>query len=519
MSDWETEELIRESERLVSSVNDSDEYLRMAPAETGSAHRDSATMRTRLSEAGIPEPEHLRRGYASFSVSEDEMLVTGYFYPPEDIEYPVELAEVERKLESLGVIEGIEWETIRDAIWRCNTERREILDVAVARGREATENVPAHIGLRKTLVRKAMAAQKPIVESGRADWRSVSPFFVVEKDTVLARDMPEQKGEDGRTVLGRTIACTTRHRPVLKPGANVYKRGEYYRASVDGRFEWGKDYFRVNEVLELLQDVDYSTGHIDFPGDVILHKAVRDGFRIHAGGSVLCLETLDASDVRCGGDLVARRGIIGRNSATVEVGGSIEARYIENCRVSARGSIKSHVGIVNSQVSCLDTIETGIEGIIMGGKLTALSGLRAHQIGGKMGTRTEIRCGIDFEAQNRMSWIQDRSTQIAFRIGEIRTRKKRAGEKGNTTLCESLTETEGKLAEGLRKLQDAALALLDKLDKNDAAVVEATGYIHAAVYVEICHVGHQVEHPVRGVRLSLDKSSGRIKVERGSRAR
>ena len=519
MSDRETLDLIKESEQLLSSVDSAEGLLQSIIDESGV---DAAQFdRSVLGQSPSAEVETGadRAGYASFVLSEDEMSVTGYFYPPEGEAEPIALEEVERKLGSIGVVHGIDRDTIRDSVFRCNTERREVLDVVVARGDAAENAVPAHIGLRKKLLREAHAALKPKAtdgSAGRVDHRAISPFLIVEKGSVLARDIPAVSGKEGTTVLGRSVPAGVDTRPALKPGHNVRKKGSYYLADVDGRFEWGKNFFRINEVLELKQEVDYHTGHIDFPGDVILHKPVRDGFRVHAGGSVLCLETLDASTVQCEGDLVARRGIIGRGTASVEVGGNVDTRYIENCTISAKGSVRSHSGIVNSVVSSFETIETGPEGIIIGGKLTALSGVRAYQIGSKLGTRTEIRCGVDFKAQNHMAWIQDRVTHIAFRLGEVRNQIARARKAGDDEGVSRLEETEQKLTAGMQKLQDAAMALLDKLDRDDSAVVTATGCMHASVYVEICHVAYQNDHPIHGVRLSLDKEAGKIRVERGS---
>ena len=504
MDEREIDELIRRSEEFVTSLE-------------GSAATDSESGRSgldlfELDDAIAKHAEPVRPGYAAFQISDDEMTATGHFYPPEGTEAPIELEAVERQLEQLGVVYGIDREALQNAIWSCNSDGREVLDVPVARGSKPTDAMAAHIGLRKELTGRHRKNRKSPDSPGRIDYREQSPFVIVSEGTVLARDIPRREGKPGYTVLGTELPPKTITPRSWKPGPNVTRKGKYYRAAVDGRFEWSSSEFRVNKVLEVHHEVDYSTGHIDFPGDVILHKAVRDRFRVHAEGSVLCMETLDASDVRCGGDLIARRGIIGRNEATLFAGGDIETRYIENCRVSARGDVRANAGIVNSVVNSLGAIRTGKEGIIVGGELCALAGVEAQQIGSRMGTRTTIRCGVDFEAAERLARLQERSTEIVFRLQEVRNRIAQHPER-----AERLSGTKEKLETALQRLQDTAPELLNQLDKDESATVRARRRLHAGVYIEICHVGYQTTYPLPGAILKLNKFRGAIEVETGAR--
>lgn len=81
----------------------------------------------------------------------------------------------------------------------------------------------------------------------------------------------------------------------------------------------------MNEVLEIDDDVDYKTGHINFPGDVIIRGEVKDGFKVHSRGSIFCAKTLDASEVISGKDLIVQQGIIGRNKGIIQVEGKLKA--------------------------------------------------------------------------------------------------------------------------------------------------------------------------------------------------
>ncbi len=499
MSERDIDELLRKSEELAESISSlHEEPVHGAADPVGEEVRQDNLEILGRAPAETP-------AYVSFSVTEDHMKAMGHFYPPVGSAEGLSMDAVTERLQERGISFGVDWEAVKEAVRRCNTDREEIHDVVVAKGRKPKSTVPAHIGLKKDLLRQGRQNRAARAEDEQIDYRSLSPFVIVGEGDVVARDIPESEGKNGSTVFGEEIPCATEERPRLKPGRNIRSEGGYYKADVDGRLEWGTDYFRVNQVLELKEGVDYKTGHIDFPGDVIIHKPVRDRFTVHAGGSVYCMETLDASEVVCGGDLVARRGIIGRNAGVVKVEGSVRAKYIENCYVEARGAVQVESGIVNSFVNSLDTVRTGKRGIVVGGRIYALHGLRAAQLGTSMGPKTEIYCGIDFTVSHRLKWVQDKSTEIAFQLQQVKTKLTQEPESRDRLL-----QAKQKLEEGLRKLQESAQQLVGKLDKDDTASVCATGDINTGVYIEISHVSYQVDRPRRKQCFKLDKRLGRV---------
>ncbi len=514
MNREEIERAIRESESLLESVEKTTPFSDAPSNRQGKASEkrregppdapEGPPSRMKSPPSGTFEPEPpAQPGFVSLELSDDEMLVTGHFYPPEPRNGdPVNVDQVADQLEELGVTFGVEWENIRDAIWRCNTEGREILGVPVARGREPEDTVEAHIGLRKELIRQAKRNRTPRERDGQIDYRSVTPFLILNKGTVLARDIPRREGIPGSTVLGEERACSTRTPPVMKPGENISRRGRYYVAAVDGRFVWDKEQFDVHEVLEITGEVDYSTGHIDFPGDVILHKGVKDRFIVRAGGSIFCKETLDATSVECAGDLIANRGIIGRDEATIHVGGKVETRYIENCQLTANGSVHALVGIIHSTIRTTGKVETGRDGKIVGGNMVALEGVSAHETGSEMGTYTEIVCGIDFHTADRLEWMNDKSTDIAFKLEQLRSGRMK------TSSDDEYAATEQKLSELLERLQESAQELLAGLDRNEEATITVTGTMHPGTFLEICHVGRKVTEPQTRVCVSLNKWQG-----------
>lgn len=489
-----TDDVLRESAGILKDLESFD----MGTDDPASAESmDEAVRAERLRKLQRADLEE-RDGYVAVTVSEDGMAATATFYPPIGNGAPVAKESVMQLVADKGVSHGILESEISNALLACTTERREIGNVEIAHGKEPVTARSAHIALRQSLFRDF---RKRPAKEGRVDYRSISRFVLVEEGELLAKVIPEQGGRAGFTVYGEELAFAKRKVRSPRPGKNVARDGERFYATIAGRLEWDQSGFSVLPVLELTEDVDYHTGHIDFPGDVVLHKEVRDNFKIHAEGSVFCMGTLDASDVSCGGNLVARSGIIGRNKAVLRVGGSVQAKYIENCDLEAGGNVRAEVAIVNSSVNALGAVTTGPRGVIVGGTLYAVEGVRAAQCGTATGPKTSIHCGTDYKAAHRLKWVQDKNLEVALQLERVRGEK---GDGGDARLA----ETEARLEAALEKLQSAAEQLVVKVDRNDAAQVEVSGTVFPGTYLEICHVAHEVHRERRRARFALNKRRG-----------
>ncbi len=449
-------------------------------------------------------------GGIDIRISADRMAAVADFSPSAGTGAQIELASVGEKLAAMGVRFGIDWDAINSSILACTTSRKRVANVEIARGRKPAEEVDSHLEIEPSLLRKRVSDEP---QTRTVDFKALSPFEVVKKGGTLALMVPRTEGEAGIDVTGVAVAYGRSTRKSLRPGKNTLTEGDRVVAACDGKFVTGEDSFWVSEVLEIPGDVDYSTGHIDFPGDVIVHGQIKQGFMVKAGGSLTCAKTIDASEISCGGDLVTDQGILGRIQSTVKVGGQIHAKFIENCYVEAGGDVHASTGCLNSVVNTLGAITTGPKGVIIGGKLWAQKGVTAFQIGSPAGVRTEICCGEDYRAQQKLAWIRDRNTELVLKLKEVEARLA-STEKGNPRLV----QTRDKLRIAIEKMNDSAKSLNAFLQRNKEAAVTARGDLHQGVLVEICHVPFQVAKPLSGVRLVLDATSLFISTQRLGKA-
>jgi uncharacterized protein (DUF342 family) len=500
--DYIIEDLINSVGNILDDIQSSDFEVK---GTTEAKKRIENEMQRKEFEALAFEEQVSVDGVVEIRISKDDMQVFADFYHPGGSGNDITEEDVRDKLASYGVVHGIEWETVREAIGRCNDEQVQINGAVIARGTKPVDEVPKQYVIEERLKTKKSI---PRDENERIDFKKLTSYTLVSKGDVLAKVVPKKEGVLGKTVKGELVPY--RKAPIVpkRPGKNTVIEGETVVAAADGRFEIWNNHFWIHEVFEVFGDVDYHTGNITFPGDIIIHGRVNDGFTVEAEGSISCKGTLDASVVTCKRDLLVNRGIIGRKKGTIHVGGEIRAKYIENSYVEADGPIYIETGILHSIVSTRDCLEMPKRSIIAGGKIYSQNGVRAGQIGTKMGIKTEIHCGVDHKIQQNLEWIRDKSVALATKLSQIEDRAKAEPQKAPV-----LDEMKRKIKEYIHKLNRTARTLVVQLDKNRKAEVVVLGTVFPGVYIEICRKPYVVSHEINGVRFFLNRERGAVDVE------
>ncbi len=225
--------------------------------------------------------------------------------------------------ESLNMFHEIFRPAGKDLIYEGkNEEMVQVTGKIVARSKKPINEIPEHLVIKEKLIEEKSGIEP---ESLRVDYKELSSFVMVKKGDVLAKLIPKKEGVLGSTVRGEAITYKKAEIRKVKPLKNVIREGDSVVAGCDGIFKYDSPNFWVNEVLVIQKDVDYRTGHIKFPGDIVIYGEIMDGFKVNCRGTLFCKKTLDASEVVCKDDLVVDRGIIGRKKGTVKAGGRIRA--------------------------------------------------------------------------------------------------------------------------------------------------------------------------------------------------
>lgn len=145
--------------------------------------------------------------------------------------------------------------------------------------------------------------------------------------------------------------------------------------------------------MEIKGNVDYSTGNINFVGDVDIQGDICSGFRVKALGNITVNGVVEACKVEAGGDITLQKGVKGDMQAVIQSHRNIYAKYLESCTIYVRENLQSDC-IINSNIYSDGSIHVDSgRGAIIGGSIRAAKSVNAKIVGSKAECRTFIRLG------------------------------------------------------------------------------------------------------------------------------
>lgn len=445
-----------------------------------------------------------RDGYAELHPSEDGLHLRCTFYPPMEGGQLLTVEYMEILLQQAGITSGILWDAISETIFTCNTEGRIQRDVLIAQGEPPVEAVPEHIALKSRLLHRKTADD--LDKGGRADYKELRSYITVQKDEPLGKVIPEKEGKAGITIYGKPIPPAKKQIRILKPGKNISIRDGIVYAEHDGLFVLEGDTFRVEESLEIKGDVDYSVGHIEFPGDVLIHGDIHDGFNISATGTITCMSTVDASEIFTKKDFIAKQGIIGRGKGIVRAAGSITAKFIENCTVEALGNITLQGGLFHCQTAALGDIDLGDKGRVVGGSMRAYRNIRCGSAGNQAQAPTSLYGGINFVVERRLRFVEEKQSAATKSLQEVEKNLRHKA-------TEKLFQLREELKQSIEKLQKLSSELLASLYNPEDVTITVYGKVYPGVMVFMGGASFLVEQEAMGVVFRFDRGAMKVRME------
>jgi len=456
-----------------------------------------------------PEILYIRQGdqkdgYAEVSVGADKMRATANFYPPapggQFLTYP----NIAARLGDFNITAGVLHDLIQSSIFQANSTHLPVKGVVIAQGTPPVEEVPEHFVIRKDLLER-----KPEIdpEIARIDWHSISAFTIVKTKEPIARRIKKVDGVPGLDVSGQESPFHTRHMQAFSAGKNVIEHPAGLFAGKSGRLSIDdKGTISIEEVLVLKKGVDFTTGNITFPGDIILQGKIADGFKIYSGGSLAASDVVDVTEIVCKKDLIAQSGIEGGTKGAVRIGGNLNARYIQNCRAAVRGDVTVSGSIMQSRIYTMGSIIMGESGKLVSSECIAIGNIKAFNVGSPHGPHTYIRCGTDFTVQQELDIANEQLKHLSLKLKQAEEVYKM---EPLPDLAQFIEEARARKAEIANRIP----TYLPRIDKNDNAYIEVRGSIFPGTEIEICHVSFSVTKLMKQVVFRLDKAKGTIVTE------
>jgi hypothetical protein len=393
------------------------------------------------------------------------------------------------------------------AIEKTLSEKYYCTDIVIAKGNIPTAGRDASIIYHFDT---GNSARPELKEDGTVDFFKLNLLHHCTKGQVLAEIEPEIKGEDGIDVYGNVTPAREVKKASFAHGRNleISEDGLKLISLVDGHASLVEGQVFVSDVYSV-QDVDTSTGNIEYHGNVEVKGNVCENFSIKTDGNVFVSGVVEGAVIEAGGDIIIARGMHGQNKGRLYAGGNVIAKFISAADVEAEGFVEAEQ-ILNSMVTAVEVhVEAG-KGLINGGKVVAKSEVNVKNAGSPMGTNTVIEVGTDSEAKKRLAELQksvgEKSQAVTRmkRVIEDTGAKIRSGVKLSVDqlknakmLGDTLQQTQKQVAEELKEIEK-----LDKLLKgSENAHIDVHGTMYQGVVISISGAALNIKNEYTYCRL------------------
>lgn len=411
-------------------------YLQVAPPTDGgepvsvveimdylSARNISYNSQAIYALAGKKEPvkvkldneKHLeeRESY-KLELSADKMQAVVRFYPPSKNGEKMSKSEFISDLNFKGIKFGI----LEDAIDSYFNKRRFCEDIVVAVGEPPRHGDDARI---EYYFSTDLKARPTLKEDGSVDFFHLNTISHCHKGDVLAKLFPEDPGDVGTNVMGERLKPREVKKKKLKFGRNITLSEDKLTitSDVDGHVTLVDDKVFVSDVLTV-ENVDNSTGDIDYEGSVQVNGNVCANFTVKARGNIEVSGVVEGAYLEAGGDIIIARGMNGMGRGELKANGNIVAKFMENTTATARGYVSAE-SILHSNVQAGDEVTvSGRRGFITGGKVCASNSVTVKTLGSAMGADTIVEVGADPTLKSRIIDLQKEIAEAARVVKSVK---------------------------------------------------------------------------------------------------
>jgi hypothetical protein len=300
---------------------------------------------------------------------------------------------------------------------------------------------------------------------------------------------------------------------VLKHGNNIEisEDGTRLTSMVEGHVELVEDTVFVSDVLTV-ENVDPSTGNIEYEGNVQVNGNVSTNFSIKAKGDILVKGVVEGASLQAGGNIVIVRGMNGMGRGVLQAEGNIIAKFLENATAYAGGYVTSE-SILHSKVQAGEEVNVdGKRGFITGGTVSAAGCISVKTLGSEMGAHTVVEVGSDPKIKTTIEQLtkqieEDQKTLEHIQPVLVSAKQKMAkGIKLNAEQLQNLqalAKMNAQKTEAINKARTELEQLQKRVDNNHDMVVKVKGMAYPGAKICIGDVSMVVQknaHYCRFVR-------------------
>lgn len=324
-------------------------------------------------------------------------------------------AALQALLTERGVVTGI----LTDVVAQTAANPQYSVPILVAAALEPVAGVPGRVQYHFPRSREA---RPQLLPNGSVDYKQLGLIHNVRAGDVLCTKIPATPGTPGMDVTGQPIAPKQAAEAVLPVGKNtsISQDGLCLLAATDGQVDQVNRSVCVQNVFEVSENVDLSTGNIHFLGNVVVKGNVFSGFEVNAEGNVTVKGCLEGGVIKAGGNVVIQEGVNGKNVGRVEAEGDIRCKYVQNATLVSFLNIETGM-CINSTIQAGGNVRiVGAHAGILSSRITARNSIECRDIGSATATQESIlEVGSDPHNLLRMDTLPKEITAVQKNLGDL----------------------------------------------------------------------------------------------------
>ena len=315
-------------------------------------------------------------------------------------------------------------------------------EVVIAKGRSPQHGEDGYLLFEPGL---DPAAEEPETRTdgkadGAVDFYNQSAFTIVMDNQIIGRLVDPTAGVDGFDVTGKVLAARNGRPLELKVDPTILLDREHRLvAQASGIIDYHGGRIRILEELDIADNVDFSTGNIDFPGDVSVGKGIKDRFRVKVGKSLVVRELVEAATLTCAVDCTLQRGMAGRGKGTITTGRDLCATFVDNSTLLVGRDliVAKEIGACRTYVSRHVTSPTAA---LVGGEMIVGQRCELAQVGSESGVKTLIALGRHHEIDGLARKLADLLPDALSSANRLRRRRETISTQGTNLSAEQAEE-------------------------------------------------------------------------------
>jgi uncharacterized protein (DUF342 family) len=278
--------------------------------------------------------------------------------------------------------------------------KAEAISIVAAKGKPAVDEQPRRIEYRV-----------PVADEINCTIAKLEAGKVV---ATLSASVP---GTDGVDVFGLPIAHKKGEMCTI--GRNLSLAKDEITATAGGNFRLCKNTLSVEPLLELRDD--RNPAPVQFDGDVLVKGSLGEGRILEISGSLTVGGAIEAVQLKTGGAVNVKGGVIGKTKGHYLIGGDLRCRFISGGLLVASSNVYVQSEVIHSHIVCSGRL-TVSRGAISGGDIAAIGGISCSVLGHPNGAPTVVEAGSGRAFRTHAASIAKQIEANRKRIEDVRAK-------------------------------------------------------------------------------------------------